>query len=655
MMCERYPRLFLAVAILALSFAATAAAQSNSKEILSQEPAKLIAILQNPKAPVFEKAKACQRLAVVGTKDAIPALVALLPDETLNVYARFGLEGIPDAAVKEALRAAATKLSGRQRIGVINSLGQLKDQRAVELLKGYLGENDPALVSAAAGALGAIGTTDAAKVLHASLAKDSPAQSAIADACLVCAERLASTGKNTEALALYQTIAKTSLPKHLIVGAIEGQFRILKGEAKELLLAQIRSSDAAFFELGLAAAREVPGQEVTSLLTNELAQGKLPAERQALLLKAVGDRRDPAVLPIVRTAIKSESPAVQEAAIAVLSKLGDASAAEVLLEAALTQNGVAEAAKEGLKNLAGPQVDKIISAKLPGAKGKSKVVLFEVAAARRIADAMPAVQESLSDRDEAVRLAAVAALGQLADLPDLKLLITRALSNTESKETAAAQSALTTAALRMADREACAAMLATYIQAASAVNQSYILDLLGKISGRKALEAVVSSARSNDPALKEAGTKVLGEWVNPDAANALLEIAKGDAQAKYQIRALRGYIRIARQLQLPDDERLAMFRTAMEIAKRDEDKQIALDILSRIPSPTTLQLAVSYLDQSGLKDASADAAVKIAGKVIDQQPKVVAESMQKVVAAGIAGDNASRAKQLLERAKAGSK
>ena len=81
---------------------AAARAQTNSKEILALPPEKLVEILKNPDAKVFDKAKACQRLAVIGTKDAIPALVALLPDEKLNLYARFGLEGIPDPAANDA-------------------------------------------------------------------------------------------------------------------------------------------------------------------------------------------------------------------------------------------------------------------------------------------------------------------------------------------------------------------------------------------------------------------------------------------------------------------------------------------------------------------------------------------------------------------------
>ena len=106
---------------------------------------------------------------------------------------------------------------------------------------------------------------------------------------------------------------------------------------------------------------------------------------------------------------------------------------------------------------------------------------------------------------------------------------------------------------------------------------------------------MVAGAKSSDPAIKDAATRVLGEWVNTDAAPALLEIAKNDPDTKYQIRALRGYIRIARQLEIPwweqsnaGETKLAMFHTAMEVAKRNEEKRLALDILTRIPSPTTL-------------------------------------------------------------------
>lgn len=641
-----------AAALSAILWAASAQAQSNSKEIMAKPASELVALVKDPNATTFEKAKACQRLAVIGTKDAIPALAALLPDEKLNLYARFALEAIPDAAVDDALREAAAKLRGRQLIGVINSIGKRKDAKALDLLKGLMEKADQPVASAAAHALGRLGTVEAAAVLTAALAQESPVKRCLGDAALACAEELAAAGKKAEAVALYQTVAKATVPKHMQVGALDGVFRLQQAEAKDLLLAQIRAEDEAHFKLGLSVARWMPGADVTAALAGALE--KLPAERQALLLRALGDRKETVPLTMVLAASQSQSPAVRAAAITVLAKLGDASAVAILLDAALGDGPAAEAARQGLKTIAAPEADAAILAKLAGASAKTKAVLIELAGARRIAAAAAQIRESLSSGDEAVKLAAVTALGQLIELQDLDLLTSRALAASKTPETDAAQAALRTAALRMADREGAAAKLAECLRGASVDNQTYLLELLGKISGKKALQTVAEAARSSDAALKESATKVLGEWPNPEAADALLDLAKTDPENKYRVRALRGYIRIARQLQLSDEARLAMFQTAMETAKRDEDKRVALDILSRIPSPKTLQLATSYVADARLRDDAAKAAVAIAAKLVGRQPKVVAEEMQRIVNAQVGGDPGSRAQQLLDQAKAAS-
>ena len=105
-------------------------------------------------------------------------------------------------------------------------------------------------------------------------------------------------------------------------------------------------------------------------------------------------------------------------------------------------------------------------------------------------------------------------------------------------------------------------------------------------------------------------------------------------------------------LQLPAENKLAMFRTSMETAKRPEEKRLALEILSRIPSGETVRLAASFVADPALKDQSGDVATKIAAKIIGQDPKAVAEAMKKVVDANVAGQPGVRAKQLLGQAQA---
>lgn len=644
----------IATILIVASAHLTAQAQTNSKEIMAQKPADLVKLLQNPGASVFEKAKACQGLAMVGTADAIPALAALLPDEKLNEYARFGLEGIGDPAVNETLRAATAKLQGRQLIGVIDSIGQRKDTQAVGLLRGLLGNGDAAVASAAAGALGRIGTSESAAVLKEALGNESPVKVWIADGCLACADGLAVAGKKAEAIALYETVGKASVPKHVQAAALGGQMRLQQGEAKDLLLAQIRSQDPVFFNLGLSVARQMPGAEVTAALAAELE--KFPPERQALLLRALGDRSEQVPLALIIASSRNGAIAVREVAVRMLARHADPSAAGFVLDAAVSGGEVAAAAKESLKNMPpNPALDAAIAARLAGATPQGKAVLIELVGARRISAALPVVQAALSDTNEPVRLAATMAIGDLIDLNNLDLLIAPALADSKPAEMATARAALKTAAARVADRDACAVKFAERLKGASPANQTYLLELLAVVSGPKALDTVVANAKSSDPATKDVATRVLGEWPDASAAPVLLNIVRHDSDSKYQIRALRGYIRIARQLKLPDKTKLDMFRTAMEVSKRNEEKKLALDILSRIPSSMSLKLAVSSLDQPALKDTAAEVAVKIAAKHIGRSPKAVASAMQKVLDSGVSGNSADAARQLLGQAKAASK
>ena len=135
---------------------ARAATPHKAAEVMSLSAARLAMILEDPRASEFAKAKACQRLALVGNKNAVPALASLLGDAKLAHYARFGLEAIPDPAVDAALRQALGKLEGNLLIGVINSIGRRKDPKALEALAKIVHGDDGDTAKAARAALGRI-------------------------------------------------------------------------------------------------------------------------------------------------------------------------------------------------------------------------------------------------------------------------------------------------------------------------------------------------------------------------------------------------------------------------------------------------------------------------------------------------------------------
>jgi hypothetical protein len=194
-----------------------------SAKIDTLDEAALIALLKDRSATVFQKAKACQRLATVGTKEAVPALARLLTDMRLAHYARYALEPIPDPAVDDALRVALARLRGRPMIGLLDSIGKRKDVKAVPGVAKLLHNYDPEIAQAAAACLGAISGPEAAKAIEGGLLRTKGAvRNSVAAAGLVCAEGLLAQGARDQALDLYTTLSRPDIPKNVRLGAMHG-------------------------------------------------------------------------------------------------------------------------------------------------------------------------------------------------------------------------------------------------------------------------------------------------------------------------------------------------------------------------------------------------------------------------------------------------
>ena len=87
----------LAAAMLAAVSAWAADDANNTKE------KELIAVLQSADSSKPDKAITCKKLAVFGSKDAVPALAPLLNDEELISWTRIALEAIPGPEADEVL------------------------------------------------------------------------------------------------------------------------------------------------------------------------------------------------------------------------------------------------------------------------------------------------------------------------------------------------------------------------------------------------------------------------------------------------------------------------------------------------------------------------------------------------------------------------
>jgi HEAT repeat protein len=650
-MTQSFSRVGVAIALTCLGLVGRSTAQQVAAPILSKSAPELVQVLDSDEANVFEKAKACQRLQVIGDKSAVPALAAQLANDKLNVYARTALEAIPGDEAAAALRDAATKLSGRPLVGVLDSLGQMRDAASVELLAEKLKDGDASVRAAAAVALGTIADARSIEALQAALVDSGAEAPGFGEACIKGADSIAHSSPKA-ALALYDRLLESKAPEHVRLAAALGRSQVSGEDPAKWLAAQLTSAEPGQFNLGLSAARKMGGAETTAALMKLLPS--LEPERRALVLRAVGDRSDAPPLEAVVAETASDSPLVRAAAVDVVAKSRRPEAATHLLGIAFSDKPAAPAALEWLKSVRSDAVDEAISRRAASDE-RASVGLIELIGSRRMGSMAPYLVKRLNSSDAAARRAATTALGQVATLGELDALVERALAADVAEERAAAKEALRTAALRLSERDAAAGRLASELDKAAPENRQYLLALLREMGAGSAaaLKAVVKAARSGDAELKEAATKELGEWPTADAADVLLDLAKTDPEDKYRIRAMRGYLRIARQLQLSEEDRLKFYRTAMETAQRDDERRLALDILTRIPNKATLELATERLGDAAVKEAAAEAALKIAAKLIATDKAAVAEGMKKVADAQVGPELTTRAQELATRASAG--
>ncbi len=623
----RYFKAIIVVACLMAIVPTTLSAQ----EAATSETAKLVAVLNSADSPIFDKAKACQRLVLVGDESAVPTLAGLLTDEKLSAYVREALEGIPGPAPDAALREALARLEGERLIGVLGSIGARRDVEAIDAIAKLLESDDTATAAAAARALGHIGTPATADILLKTLADATPESGpALGKACLICALKLTKQGETDKAVALCDALQNAPVPQYTKLAATRNAIAALGEKGLTRLAELLESEEESQFRVALHVARQL-GDDVNASSVLVAGFEGQSASRQALLLIALGDLGEKASLPTVLEAAKSGKGEARVQAINTLAQLGDATAVPVLLAAATqADERLAAAARSTLAVLESGQINAAIVNLLASEDVKTCQMAIDMAAQRKIASATPVLLKLARSTGATVRASAVKALGSTARLEDLSDFIVLAIAAQGNDDFALMQASLKSACVRM-PQEDCAKRLVAAMSGASTATRVLLLEQLTSVGGTTALNTVAAAAKSNDDAMQDAATRLLGTWLTADAAPAMLDLAKTLPNGKYQIRALRGYVRIARQLNMTPDERIAVCRNALAIAKRSEDRRLVFEVVKRYPTPEGLDLAASLLSEKDLQQQACSTIVAIGGRVAMEAPETTEKALLRVL------------------------
>jgi HEAT repeat protein len=608
-------RLLFGAAVLFLALTRASLAADSSQESAADKQRKLIAILKSD-APPQDKAIPCKQLAIYGDKDAVPVLAPLLANKDLASWARIALQAIPGPEADAALREALPKLQGNLLIGVMNSIGVRRDAKAVDGLAGKLTDGDVEVVAAAAAALGNIGGSQAAKALNQAFSSGrEETRSAVAEGVIVCAERFLADGKFAEATALYDTVRKAEVPRQRRLEATRGAILARQSNGLPLLLEQLRSPDRVESGMALRTARELKGREVTEAIGAEM--DRAGSDRQVMLLLALADRIDDAVFPrLLQAAEKSSKPA-RVAALGLLDRFGNVSAVPVLLNAAAdTDADVARPAKATLTRMEGKPVDAALLSRLPSASGKTRQVIIELAALRRMEAAVPAILPSVKDADPGVRRAALATLSTLGSEQQVGDLV-GLLSNTQdADDREAIERALTAICGRSGTRSLTHVLPLTKNKDSEL--RKIALRALATMGGPDALAAVNKAVEDRDESVQDEAVGTLATWPNnwpEDAAVAepLLGLVKSGKKRSYQVQGARGYLLYVQEnKKLSNADKLSAIDNLLPLLKQPQEKRLAISTLGSIPTAGALESLAALAADPAVAEEACLAIVNVA-------------------------------------------
>lgn len=613
---------------------------------------RLVGVLQSG-ASRKEKTDALRELGLVGTREALPVITALLADEELSHMARYALETMPDPGVNQALRQALGTLKGRQLVGVINTLGARRDPKAVKPLVALLKNPDPDTAQGAARALGSIGTKDAAAALDKAVRTTAPANLvAFGEGAMRCAEHLVAAGQNASALKLYNAVRSLPvLPHQLRAAALRGTLVANRKNAPGLLRAILAGEDYGLFAAAVRSSMDLPEPEVTGALLSVL--GRVSADRKVVLLQALARRGDATALPAMTSLARTGAKPVRLAALRALPGLGQTAGAVVFADLLTDPDPeIAQLAQEGLASAPGREVDSVILRMLEAPEARQRLTGLELCSRRRLTHATAALLKACADKDPAVRTSAARRVGELAgatDVPAVLDLLFRVQPGPDQDNLAQALGSI-------AGRETSAVVVADQIlgrlSQASSPQKAALLPVLATAGGDNALKAVRAAADDSDSAVRMAALRSLAAWKTVDASPDLLALAKASPNASERLLCLRGYFAWASAAELPADKRFEMCTAAAGVVQEAEDKKLLLGALGSLHTPTALERVLPYLKDAAIREEAAAAVASIADDLVKSTPKPagLAEALKSATDATTNADLGKRLNVLLQKA-----
>ncbi|MCF7708199.1 MAG: hypothetical protein K9N52_04795 [Verrucomicrobia bacterium] len=580
-----------------------------------------------------------RQLQYIGAGEAVDALAELLKSDSdrLRECARRALEKNPSAAAAKTLRAALKK-GGERRwvIGLVNSLSELEDAKAVPLISERL--QDPELLNEAAQALGKIATDEAINALWKSY---DPEEVIVANALIEAGNVRLSRGDDKAASDVFGRILKTSKCVQVRSAALDGLSRSNPPSTLEFLPDALQSDAGELQRTAVDVTFHVYGRRFSREYAPKLSG--LPADTRVLVMEYLDRRAEQAVIE----QIDSENAEVRETAMETLGRIGSGKAVVALLESAAAGPSK-DAARRALSRIYGRGVNLTLRAKALEAEPTVQAAAVTALADRNDKAALGLLFRVAKNpaADDAVKDAVFSALGRLGDERRFTALADLAVETGEQ----GAFEAVKRVAARVENKKQITENIVAIMQDADAKGVAELLDVLRIVGGTDALAAVAEKTSSENADIREAAVRSLADWTTFDAVDPLLEVAsKDDVSAAFNALAIRGLVKLVKSnADVEVTRRASVIKDAFDAARRVEERRLVVSAMAVVPTHETAGLLTSLLDEEALKEDAAVAAINVAKSLKDSEKETAQELIESVLQADVGDELKAQAEEALD-------
>jgi len=569
----------------------------------------------------------CRQLSLIGAEQAVDVLIPMLTNPRVADMARYALERIPGAQVDQKLRSSLSQVPDATRVGIVATLGVRRDNEAVSVLAAHLSQDDVQLATAAAAALGRIGTPEAGAALLEQKDKVSAGvQQRLLDALLSCAEHLLDQDKPAEAAKLYERLSQAENSRVIRIGALRGLAEAKSQDLGNLIVSVLEQEDRDLTPTALSLIARIDDAGQIKQVGEKMAD--LSEPDQVRMLASMAQGANPAALPYVKSAAKNRDQSVRAGALKAIAVLGDRSCVAILANAA-TDSDMQRTARESLYRMSGPGVDdEILRLIKESNENAVQVELIQSVSARGIGPGASVLLEAARGRNRSVQRAAFKALAVIGRAQDIPVLTTMLMARPQR----AIEDALVAIAETHDQADQVAESVLSQANTASDTAKQAALRVLARLGDDRGLGFVEQQVQASNQQVRTAAVRALSTWSTRTPLPLALRIAQDDDNLTRRILAFRGYVSMA---VLPSDDSpeqvFALLARAMAIAARDEEKKMVLSALPKAPCKAALDLAQQQLKDPQLRAEAQTALVGICDGLAGSAPQAVKDVLTRLL------------------------